>query len=137
MEVFMVKDKELKMQLLEKLMEDMDGRVLEKDIKPKSKMVIKAEGEDPEEMKEGVIEKLKGLKLPSEEQLAEMSGEMEPEMEMEGEGMDMEVEGEEGEEEEEMPEMDMSEEEDYMSGMPLRMKEKLMKEKMKQKAKQM
>lgn len=133
----MVKDKELKMQLLEKLMEDMDGRVLEKDIKPKSKMVIKAEGEDPEEMKEGVIEKLKGLKLPSEEQLAEMSGEMEPEMEMEGEGMDMEVEGEEGEEEEEMPEMDMSEEEDYMSGMPLRMKEKLMKEKMKQKAKQM
>lgn len=132
----MVKDKELKMQLLEKLMEDMDGRVLEKDIKPKSKMVIKAEGEDPEEMKEGVIEKLKGLKLPSEEQLAEMSGEMEPEMEMEGEGMDMEVEGEEGEEEE-MPEMDMSEEEDYMSGMPLRMKEKLMKEKMKQKAKQM
>lgn len=132
----MVKDKELKMQLLEKLMEEMDGRVLEKDIKPKSKMVIKAEGEDPEEMKEGVIEKLKGLKLPSEEQLVEMSGEMEPEMEMEGEGMDMEVEGEEGEEEE-MPEMDMSEEEEYMSDMPLRMKEKLMKEKMKQKAKQM
>lgn len=126
----MVKDKELKMQLLEKLMEDMDGRVLEKDIKPKSKMVIKAEGDNPEEMKEGVIEKLQGLELPDEEQLAEMSEGMEPEME------DMEEEGEEMMEEE-MPEMDMSEEEEYMSDMPLRMKEKLMKEKMKQKAKQM
>jgi hypothetical protein len=130
MEVFMVKDKELKMQLLEKLMEDMDGRVLEKDIKPKSKMVIKAEGDNPEDIKEGVIERLEGLELPDEEQLAEMSEDMEPEME----GME-----EEGEEmmEEEMPEMDMSEEEEYMSDMPLRMKEKLMKEKMMQKAKQM
>lgn len=126
----MVKDKELKMQLLEKLMEDMDGRVLEKDIKPKSKMVIKAEGDNPEDIKEGVIERLEGLELPDEEQLAEMSEDMEPEME----GME-----EEGEEmmEEEMPEMDMSEEEEYMSDMPLRMKEKLMKEKMMQKAKQM
>jgi hypothetical protein len=127
MEVFMVKDKELKMQLLEKLMEDMDGRVLENDIKPKSKMVIKAAGDNPEEVKEGVIERLEGLELPDEEQLAEMSGEMEPEME----GMEEEMM------EEEMPEMDMSEEEEYMSDMPLRMKEKLMKEKMKQKAKQM
>jgi hypothetical protein len=131
MEVFMVKDKELKMQLLEKLMEDMDGRVLENDIKPKSKMVIKAQGDNPEEMKEGIIEKLQGLELPDEEQLAEMSEEVEPEME------DMEEEGEEMMEEEEYPEMDMSEEEEYMSDMPLRMKEKLMKEKMKQKAKQM
>jgi len=127
MEVFMVKDKELKMQLLEKLMEDMDGRVLENDIKPKSKMVIKAAGDNPEEVKEGVIERLEGLEPPDEEQLAEMSGEMEPEME----GMEEEMM------EEEMPEMDMSEEEEYMSDMPLRMKEKLMKEKMKQKAKQM
>ena len=129
----MVKDKELKMQLLEKLMEDMDGRVLENDIKPKSKMVIKAAGDNPEEVKEGVIERLEGLELPDEEQLAEMSGEMEPEME----GMEEEMMGEEMMEEEDYPEMDMSEEEEYMSDMPLRMKEKLMKEKMKQKAKQM
>lgn len=126
----MVKDKELKMQLLEQLMEDMDGRVVEKDIKPKSKMVIKAQGDNPEEIKEGVIDKLQDLELPDEEQLAEMSEGMEPEME------DMEEEGEEMMEED-MPEMDMSEEEEYMSDMPLRMKEKLMKEKMMQKAKQM
>ena len=111
-------DKEEKMKILEEMMEEMDGRVGES-LKPKSKMVIKAEGDDPEEMKEGIIDKLEGLELPSEEDMEEMSEGMESEESEEemSEGME--------EDEEEM------EEEDYMSELPQRMKEKLMEAKKK------
>lgn len=119
----MIKDKELKMKLLEQLMDEMDGRVLEKDIKPKSKLVVKAEGDDPEMMKEEIVDKLSKLELPNKEDLAEMSEGMMPEME------------EEDMEEEEMPEMEEEGEDDYMDSLPLGMKEKLMKQKMMQKNK--
>jgi hypothetical protein len=117
----MIKDKELKMQLLEQLMDEMDGRVIERDLKPKSKLVVKAEGDNPEEMKDEVVDKLSKLDLPDEEDMAEMSEEEMPEMEE-----DME---------EEMPMMEEEGEDDYMDSMPLGMKEKLMKQKMMQKNK--
>lgn len=141
----MIKDKELKMKLLEQLMDEMDGRVLERDLKPKSKLVVKAEGDDPQKMKEEVVDKLSKLKLPSKEELAAMGEDMKPEMEMEGKNMEAELESEgpemegedngESESEGEMPESEMEGEEDYMDSMPLRMKEKLMMQKRMQKNK--
>ena len=120
----MVKDKELKEKLLEKLMEDMDGRVVERDLKPKSKLVVKAEGDDPEELKEGIIEKLQGLELPKPEEMEEMSEEMGEE-----EDDDMEMAEEEMEEDEDLGDLDkLEEDEEYLSGMPFNMKEKLLKE---------
>jgi hypothetical protein len=127
----MIKDKELKMQLLEKLMDEMDGRVLERDLKPKSKLVVKAEGDNPEEMKDEVVDKLSKLDLPDEEDMAEMSEMSEEEMpEMEEEMPEMEEDMED-----EMPMMEEEGEDDYLDSMPLGMKEKLMKQKMMQKNK--
>ena len=97
------------------LLGDMEGRVLERDLKPKSKMVIKAEGDNPEEMKEEIINKLSSLDLPEESEMAEMA------------------ESSLSEEDEEMPEEMMEDEldldEEVLNEMPLSMKEKLLRSK--------
>lgn len=60
----MVDDKKEKMAVLQELMKQMGSRVAEKDLKPKTMMVIKAKGDNPEELKKGIISKLQGLELP-------------------------------------------------------------------------
>jgi hypothetical protein len=102
----MLKDKELKQAILKALMVSMDDRVAENDLKPRAKMVIKAEGDNPEEIKENVIDKLENLKLP------EMKEEDMEEEEMEGEECEME---------------DGECEEDYMMDMPESLRKALMK----------
>jgi len=103
-----MQDKEMKMKLLEELMESMGSRMSDRDLKPmhegKSKLVIKAEGDDPEEMKDEVVDKLEGIELPDEEAMAEMSSD---------EDMEDERVEEEGED-------------DYLAEMPVRMREKIM-----------
>ena len=73
-------DKKNKMEVLEELMAKMGGRIAERDLKPRSKMVIKAEGDNPEEMKEEIIDKLKKIDLPDEEEVKEMESEVPKEM---------------------------------------------------------
>lgn len=120
----MVKDKKLKEELLEKLIADMDERVVERDLKPKTKMVVKAEGDNPEEVKEKIIDKLQELELPSEEEMGEIEDKLSPEMEE-----DEEYPEEEMEEEEDLGDLDeLGEDEEYLSSMPYKMKEKLLKE---------
>lgn len=120
----MVKDKKLKEELLEKLIADMDERVVERDLKPKTKMVVKAEGDNPEEVKEKIIDKLQELELPSEEEMGEIEDKLSPEMEE-----DEEYPEEEMEEEEDLGDLDeLEEDEEYLSSMPYKMKEKLLKE---------
>ncbi len=85
----MIKDKEIKEEILKELMSQMGNRVYENDLKPKkTKMVIKASGDNPEEVKEKVIEKLQSIELPSEEDMKDMEESMPEEDEM------MEEEGE-------------------------------------------
>lgn len=147
----MLKDRDLKMKLLEQIMGDMKGREVERDLKPKSKMVVSAKGDNPEEMKENVIDKLEGMELPDEkemEKMSEMVGdkkEEEPEESLE-EGM------EEGEEEyadeEELSaldklkeqgmedlegESDEEEDEDFLGEMPESLKKAILKMKKKKK----
>lgn len=108
----------MKLELLKELMKGMDERVVENDIMPKTKMVVKAEGDSPEEVKEEIISKLGEIDMPDEE---EMEEEMIPEgMEEMEEEMD-----EESMEEEVSEEMEEEDDEDYLSEMPQRMREAL------------
>lgn len=102
----MLKDKKLKQEILKSLMSSMDENIAENDLKPKTKMVIKATGDSPEDVKEEVINKLQGMNLPDENENEEKMGM--PKME----GCPME--------DEEM-------EDDYLSEMPTALKEALMK----------
>jgi len=83
-----IKDKKLKKDILKELQKKLSGSVAENDLKPKTKMVIKAEGDSPEQVKEEVIEKLQKLKLPDEKELEEMEEEMPEEMMEEDEDED-------------------------------------------------
>ena len=69
-------DKKMKMSVLEDLMKKMDGRVVDRDIKPKSKLMIHAEGDDPEKMKEEIVEKLSEMKLPDKKEMKEIKKDM-------------------------------------------------------------
>ena len=98
----------LKRSVLKEILDELDGRVLEQDIKPlhekKAKLIIKAEGDSPEEAKEEVLEKLSKLELPGEEDMPEMEEELDeemPEEEMLDEELDPEMEESEDEEEDE------------------------------------
>jgi hypothetical protein len=113
----MIKDKELKMELLKKLMKDMDSRVVEKELKPSTKMVVKAEGDSPEEVKEEVLDKLSKMDLPSEEDMSEMA-------EMDERELPSDMEGMETEEDPFIPE---EEDDEYMEDLPEYMKRKLKK----------
>ena len=64
MEDTMVNDKEMKLALLKQIMADMGDRVAESDLKPKTTMMIKASGDNPEDVKSKVIDKLSALDLP-------------------------------------------------------------------------
>lgn len=121
----MIKDKELKMELLNKLMKEMDGRVIEKDLKPKTKMVVKAEGDSPEDVKEEVMAKLAKMDLPSEEDMGEMAEDMGEEGEMEEKELPSDLEGLAMEEEAYVPEEE--EDDSYMDDLPEFMKKKLKK----------
>lgn len=98
-----IKDKKEKQGVLKEILKQMGGRVAKNDFKPKTKMVIEAEGDNPEEIKEDVIEKLGSLKLPGKEDMKEM------------------------EEDLETPEEEMEEDEDFMSELPEGMRKALMK----------
>ena len=83
-----IKDKKMKKGILKELMKQMGNRVADNDFKPKegkTKMVIEAEGDSPEEIKEEVIEKLQTLELPSKKDMKEMGAESEEEEEEEDE----------------------------------------------------
>lgn len=108
----MIKDKELKLELLKKLMKDMDGRVVENDLKPKTEMVVKAEGSSPEETKQKIIDKLSNLPLPDEKEVA---GDPDKAMESMGSGGMEECAPEE------------RDDQSYLDEMPSSMKEKLLK----------
>lgn len=80
----MIKDKKEKKDVLKELMKQMSSRVADNDLKPKlddeeielpekkTGMVIKAEGDSPEQIKEDVIEKLGKMDLPDEEDMEEI-----------------------------------------------------------------
>ena len=63
----MLKDKELKQKILKAMMSSMDDRVVENDLMPKTKMVIKAEGDNPKDLKKEVINKLQSIEMPEED----------------------------------------------------------------------
>ena len=98
-----IKDKKEKQGVLKEILKQMTGRVADNDFKPKTKMVIEAEGDSPEEIKEDVIEKLGTLDLPNKDDMKEME-----------EGM-------------ETPEEEMEEDDDFMSELPEGMRKALMK----------
>lgn len=84
-----IKDKKEKQSILKDLLKQMSGRVAENDLKPKkTKMVIEAEGDSPEEIKDTVIEKLGTMKLPDAKDLEDMEEDMETPEEEEMEGDD-------------------------------------------------
>lgn len=101
----MIKDKEEKKAVLEEILKQMGGRVVENDLKPKTKMIVKAEGDSPEEAKEVILKKLSKIELPEEDEMGEM-------LPMDGE--DEEMEDEEGED-------------DFMSELPEGLRKALMK----------
>lgn len=67
-----MKDKKKKMKVLEELMEKMGSRMSERDLKPKARMVIQAEGDDPEQMKEDIIDKLQSMELPDKKEMKDI-----------------------------------------------------------------
>jgi len=72
----MIKDKDLKEEILAELLSKLDANVMKNDLDPikekKTKLVVKAEGDSPEQVKEEVVKKLSSLKLPDEEEMEDM-----------------------------------------------------------------
>jgi hypothetical protein len=72
MGVSMIENKKEKLNVLQQILKSLEDRVVKHDLDPlvegkKTKMVIKAEGDSPEDVKEEVIKKLQGMSLPESE----------------------------------------------------------------------